>query len=121
MPSPILSSFSLSDNIIGFIIDGPYDELALDKVQQEIYKKLEVYEKVNFYIEDTINAEISLKTVLKNVPFKIKTANRFEKVAVVTDRKWLQFVSSLEKLFFNAELRIFPTERRLDAIQWITG
>lgn len=116
----MLSSFSLADNIIGFIVDGPYDEIAVEKIQSEVKEKLEVYDKVSLYIEDTVNADISLKAVLKNLPFKIKTGNRFERVAVVTDRKWLQVVSNLEKLFFNAELRLFSSQQRLEAIQWIS-
>lgn len=120
MASPLLSSFSFSDNIIGFIIDGPYDDAMVNKIQTEVYKKLKIYEKLNFYIEDTENAKISLIAIIKSLPFKIKTGNRFEKVAVVTDRKWLQFISYLEKLFFKAEIRIFATERRLEAIQWIS-
>lgn len=120
MASPPLSTFSFSDNIIGFIIDGAYDEAVVEKIQNEIFQKLEIYEKLNFYIEDTRNANISLKAILKSLPFKIKTGNRFDKVAVVTDRKWLRFISNLEKLFFKAEIRIFTTERRIEAIQWIS-
>ena len=116
----MISSFTLADNIIGFIVDGPYDEGSVEKIQIEVNNKLEVYDKVSLYIEDTINADISLKAVIKSLQFKIKTGNRFDRVAVVTDRKWLQVVSTLEKLFFNAELRIFPTQQRLDAIQWIS-
>ncbi|OAD91682.1 hypothetical protein A7A78_11665 [Aequorivita soesokkakensis] len=116
----MLSTFSLADNIIGFIVDGPYDEHAVEKIQSEVNEKLEVYEKVSLYIEDTVNADISLKAILKSLPFKIKTGNRFERVAVVTDRKWLQVISNLEKLFFNAELRLFSSQQRLEAIQWIS-
>jgi hypothetical protein len=116
----MLSSFSLADNIIGFIVDGPYDDGAVELMQSEINEKLQVYERVNLYLEDTAKAEISLKAILKNLPFKLKTANRFERVAVVTDRKWIQVISILEKLFFNAEIRLFSTDQRLEAIQWIS-
>ncbi len=116
----MLSTFTLADNIIGFIVDGPYDEFAVEKIQYEVNEKLEIYDKVNLYLEDTSNAEISFKAILKNLPFKLKTGNRFEKVAVVTDRKWLQVFSNFEKLFFNAEIRTFSGQDRLKAIQWIS-
>lgn len=121
MQSALLSSFSLSGNIIGFIIDGPYDEAIVKKIQTGISKKLEIYEKVNFYIEDTKGATISKRAILKSLPFKFKTRKRFEKVAIVTDRRWIQFLSNLEKFFFNVELKVFTCERRLDAIQWISN
>lgn len=116
MASPLLSTFSFSDHIIGFIIDGPYDAAVVEKIQTEISKKLEIYEKVNFYIEDTITAKLSSKAILKSLPFKFKTRKRFEKVAIVTDRKWLRFFGSLEKLFFNVELRIFNSEDRIEEV-----
>lgn len=120
MSSPLLSTFSFSDNSIGFIIDGPYDEAMVEKIQTEISKKLEVYERINFYIEDTKTAKLSSKAILKSLPFKFKTRKRFDKVAIVTDRKWLRFFGNLEKIAFNVELKIFPCEKRLDAIQWIS-
>ena len=116
----MLSTFTLADNIIGFIIDGPYDEYAADKIQQEVNRKLEVYEKVNFYLEDNIKSDISLKAVMKTLAFKMKTTNKFQKVAVVTDRKWIQIIAYIEKVFLNAEIRIFPTQQRMEAIQWIS-
>ncbi|MCB0464776.1 MAG: STAS/SEC14 domain-containing protein [Aequorivita sp.] len=116
----MLSSFTLADNIIGFIVDGSYDDIAVEKIQAQVKEKLEIFDKLNLYIEDTVNADISLKAVMKSVPFKLKTGNRFERVAVVTDRKWLQVISNLEKLFFSAEIRIFSSQNRLEAIQWIS-
>lgn len=120
MAPSLLSSFSFSDNTIGFIIDGPYDKVMNASIQAEIQKKLEVYEKLNFYIEDTENAKISIIKTLKNLPFKTKLENRFSKVAVVTDRKWLRFVRNIENKFLNADLKVFTCAQRLEAIQWIS-
>lgn len=116
----MLSSFSLSDSTIGFIIDGPYDENAIEKIQAEVNEKLETFEKLNLYMEDTVEADISLRAILKKLPFQLVAGNRFNKVAVVTDRKLLQIITMLRKIFFNAELRHFATRDRIDAIQWIS-
>lgn len=120
MKHPLLSSFSLSDNIIGFIIDGPYDKAMIENVQTEIKKKLEVYEKLNFYIEDTANAEISLVKMIINLPFKIRIGNRFDKIAIVTDRNWMRVIRNFENLFLNADLRVYSSDQRMEAIQWIS-
>jgi|SRR5690606_26107253 len=116
----MLSTFSLSDNIMGFILDGPYDDIESDKLRAGINEKLEDFEMIRFYVEDSGNSEISFKTVLKDVLFKLRTANKFEKVAIVTDRKWLHAIIMLEKLFINADIRFFPTQQRLQAIHWIS-
>lgn len=120
MSSPLLSTFSFADNIIGFIIDGPYDEAIVKKIEAEITKKLEVYEKVNFYIEDTITAKISLKAILKSIPFKFMNRKRYAKVAIVTDHKWLRLFCKFEKFIFNVDLKVYSSKDRLEAIQWIS-
>lgn len=116
----MLSSFSLADTIIGFIVEGPYDEALIEEIQATINEKLEIFDKLNFYIEVTTTAEISVKSVIKNIFYKIKMGNRFEKVAVVTDRKLLKIITKVESLFLNAEVRIYPSNQRLEAIQWIS-
>lgn len=120
MDSLNLSYFDLSDNTIGFIIDGLYDEAMIENVQAEVKKKLMIYEKVNFYIEDTENAGISLIKMIRNLPFKIKLAHRFEKIAVVTDRKWVRIFRISENCFFKADLKVFTSKQRIEAIQWVS-
>lgn len=120
MASPLLSTFSLSDNIIGFIIDGPYDEQVVKKIENSISKKLEIFDRVNFYIEDTLTAKPSTVAILKSLVYKYRTRKRFEKVAIVTDRKWLHIFCKMEKLFLGVDMRIYLTKDRLKAIQWIT-
>lgn len=114
------SSFSFSDNTIGFIIDGPYDEETIAKVRSQITEKLKKFDKLNLYIEDTPNAEISLKSLIANLPYKIKIGSHFNKVAVVSDRKWVHLIRAFERLFFSGEIRQFPSAKRLEAIQWVS-
>lgn len=116
----MLSSFSFSDNRIGFIIDGPYDEEAMEKIQFEITEKLKKFDKLNLYIEDTPNAEISLKSMIVKLPFKIKIGRHFTKVAIVSDRKGVHLIRAFERVFFSGEFRQFSSSRRLEAIKWIS-
>lgn len=116
----MFATFDLADNIIGFILEGPYDELAVEKLEAKLIEKLNNFEKINLYVEDTSHADVSLRAILKSVPFRLKTAKRYGRVAVVTDRTWLQVVSNVERLFVDAEIRIFEGERRLEALQWVS-
>jgi len=121
MDSPNLSSFYLSDNTIGFIVDGPYDELMVAAIQLEISIKMKLYGNVNLYLEDTANARISIITILRGLPFKIKMSKHFNKVAVVTDRNWMRVVRRFERIFLKTEIKVFSTKKRIDAIQWISS
>ena len=117
----MLSTFSFSENTIGFIIDGPYDEESILKVKSEISEKLKEFDKINLYIEDTTNAEISVKTIFSNLPYKIEIGKHLNKVAFVSDRNWLHLMRAFESLFCSGEFRHFRSSKRLEAIQWISN
>ena len=117
----MLSSFSFSEKTIGFLIEGKFDEKILDKIHLEIIEKLHIFDKINLYLEDSSIDSFSLSTVVEEITFKIKHANRFHKIALVTDRKWIHLCASFDNLFMDANVKSFSTEDRLDAIAWIAS
>lgn len=74
------ATFCLSDTILGFIINGRYDKVTIEKIQIQVCEKLEIYDKVSVYIEDTSDADISFKGILQSFPFKIKTPTVLRKL-----------------------------------------
>ncbi len=43
----------------------------------------------------------------------------FARIAVVTDKKWLQWMLRVSGIFFAAEMRCFPAAQREQALQWL--
>ncbi len=43
----------------------------------------------------------------------------FARIAVVTDKKWLQWMIRASNVFFTAEMRCFPAAEREKALQWL--
>jgi hypothetical protein len=115
----MLSEFSFSENTVGFLIEGEFNEELSNKLHVQIFEKLKHYDKINLYLEDTNIESFSLTAVVKEILFKIENSDRFNKLAVVTDRKWIHLCSSIESLFISTTVRNFATEDRLKAMRWI--
>jgi hypothetical protein len=113
------SSFAFSDHIVGFIISEDIDVKAIEKLHHVILEKMNEYTKVNLYLEDDNIERFSFAAILKGIKFKTEHAGEFRKIALVTDRKWLQMCSKLENFFLSATIKSFKTEDRLEAMSWI--
>lgn len=116
----MVSSFSFSPTVVGFIIDGHYNDQTMGDLYSKVHEKLDYVDSVSLYLEDLPSARFSLSTLIKSIKFKMAIANRVGKVAVVTDRNWIYILTSLEKLLFPGQMQIFSSKNRLDAIQWIS-
>ena len=115
----MLSDFSFSDTTVGFLIEGNFNSETVDTFIEKIKAKLEQFDKINLYIEDTGIETFSLPAVVKEVMFKIKHADHFNKVAVVSDRKWIHSCGEIVSLFTNSNTQNFTSEERMKAIAWI--
>ncbi|RFN59695.1 SpoIIAA family protein [Marixanthomonas ophiurae] len=115
----MLSDFSFSDTTVGFLIEGNFNSETVDTFIEKIKTKLEQFDAINLYIEDTGIETFSIPAVLKEVLFKIKYADQFNKIAVVSDRKWIHSCGDIVSLFANSNTRNFTSEERMDAITWI--
>ena len=113
-------NFSFPNDSIGYIIDGVMDTAAIHYLRDEILKKLEEHDKINIYLEDAGVERFSLNSIVVSALFPHRHRDRFNKVAIVTDRKWIHFLTLVNNIFISATVRNFTTEKRMDAIGWIT-
>lgn len=115
----MLSDFSFSDTTVGFLIEGNFNEETVDSFIAKIKDKLNQYDKINLYIEDTGVESFSIPSVLEELSFKIKHSNRFNKVALVCDHKWVKLCGNLYDFFTDSEFQNFSSEGRIRAMSWI--
>lgn len=115
----MLSSFTFSENTIGFLIDGKFTTKTSDALKQQILEKLKHFDKINLYLEDTGIEQFSLLAVIKEILFKINNGSRFNKIALVSNRKWIHLCGGIENLFLEAKIKNFESKDRLKAISWI--
>lgn len=116
----MVSTFEFADNIVGIMVNSNIDSEVVQKVHDEISKRLIDHKKINLYVEIDPGVSISLPAIIKDLTFKFNNSNKFSKIAVVTNMNWLQNIMEIKDLLMNAEIQCFNVENRLDAIQWIT-
>ena len=113
-------NFSFSNGAVGYIADGVIDNKAVYYLRNEILQKLKEHKKINLYLEDAGVAHFSLNSIVTTLFFPHKHRNRFKKVAIVTDRKWIYFLTGLNGVFISATVRNYSTKKRKEAIAWIS-
>ncbi|NNM23588.1 MAG: STAS/SEC14 domain-containing protein [Flavobacteriaceae bacterium] len=112
-------NFSFSNDAVGYIVDGVMDTPAIEYLRDELLKKFEEHKKISLYLEDSGIDRFNLNSVVTTTLFPHKHRNRFHRVAMVTDRKWIHLLARLNGIFLSAEVKNFTTENRLKAIAWI--
>jgi len=116
----MLSDFSLSDNTVGFLIEGTFDKEMASKLIANIEAKLDFYDTINLYLEDVNIQDFSLAAVVEEMLFKVKHSDRFNKIALVTDKKYFKACATITKMFMSSETRTFSPSERVDAITWVS-
>ncbi|MEL6811289.1 MAG: STAS/SEC14 domain-containing protein [Bacteroidota bacterium] len=117
----MLSDFSFAQDTIGFIIDGKMDTKAINDLRAQILEKFKDHETINLYLEDAGIERFTLNAVFIATLFPVEYSSRFNKIALVTDRKWIHMLGNLDTLIANVDIENFTTEKRLDAMTWIAG
>ncbi len=117
----MLLNFSFTNDAVGYIIDGDYDVEAIKLLEEELLKKFQKFDHVSLYLEDSGIESFSLSSIINTMIFPFKHRGKFRKVALVTDRKWIHMLASLNDVFMKAEVRNFRIEDRQQAIDWIEG
>lgn len=115
----MFSTFSFSNNTVGFLIDGNLNQKTVDNLHQQILERLDAFEKINLYMEDTGIESFSLPAVIDEILFKIKHNDKFHKIALVTNHKWIHLCGGIENLFLDIKIKSFDIKDRLEAITWI--
>ncbi|HBY68266.1 MAG TPA: hypothetical protein DEG69_11230 [Flavobacteriaceae bacterium] len=115
----MLSSFSFSDTTVGFLIEGNFDTETVNSLIIKIENKLKTYDKINLYIEDMGVESFSMPALFKETVFKFKNSDKFYKVALVSDRKWIHACANLTSFFTSSETQNFTSEERMSAMSWI--
>lgn len=112
-------NFIFSNDAIGYIVDGVMDKKAIQQIRSELLQKFEEYDTINLYLEDAGVERFTLSSVVTATLFPHEYFYKLNKVAVVTDRKWIHMLASINKVLLAANYRNFTTEERQEAIDWI--
>lgn len=79
-----------ADNVVGIRIDGKISDQEFDAVTALLEEKMKNHSKVRMYAEIESFGGASLETFMKDLEFGIKNWDRFDKEAIVTEKKRLK-------------------------------
>ena len=116
----MVSTFELTGHVIGLIINRDLTDTILDEIIAEIEEKTSIHDTINVFIELEKERDVTLKAVLKGIKYKYSNAEKFNKIAIVTDVNWFQTAVDLSDILLDAEVQTFDIQDRLEAIQWIS-
>jgi len=117
----VLLNFSFSDNAIGYIVEGKMDYDAITELKSGILKKIEEHDTINLYLEDNNIERFTLDAVFIAGIFPMQHANSLNKIAIVTNRKWIHVIANFNKVIIKADMRNFTVDERLKAMSWIAS
>ena len=107
------------DNIIATKATGKLTEADYNKLLPLLNNKIEQYRKIRWYFEMADFDGWELKAFWEDVKFDTKHANDFDKVAMVGEKKWEEWMTDLMKPFTSAEVKYFDSSQKEEAMQWI--
>lgn len=106
--------------IVGIKINRKITEHEFDEIISRFEHKFEEHEKVRLYAEMENFGGMELKAFFKDLKFGLSNFKRFERKAVVTDKKWPQkFVNISDPLVSTVKVKSFTKEERAQAKTWI--
>ncbi len=104
---------------MAFRISGNVDRNDYDVMLPVLEERIKQHGKIRVYAEVQDVEEYTLKALWDDIKFDLKHAADFSKAALVGDRKWIDWLSTMAKPFTSAEVRYFDFSQREQAWEWI--
>jgi hypothetical protein len=113
-----------ADNRVDIVMSGRLDDDSMRKALDEIAAKTGdiengkmLYEVIDFHLP-TLSA---IRIEFARLPSMLGLMKRFDRAAVLTDKRWLQKISEIEGwLFPNLQIRGFARDDRHKAEEWLS-
>lgn len=113
------TSFELSDNVIGVVLEEKMDREKLREIQKMVKDRLEKYSWVSLYLEDRYNKGATLNAFLEDMFQELSNSEPLLKIAVVTDRKRFKLLSAIKDSFLSSNVQSFDKKERMKAMNWL--
>lgn len=112
------------EDILGFEIAGQLSEPAFIHMMQELIPKIESPGHIKLYIEVPRLEGVEWQVVWDSLKWASQQLGKYfkkvDKIAIVTDKTWLQFLASMEyALIPSITQKSFDLEDKQQALLWI--
>lgn len=108
-----------NSNVVYTISSGTLEKNDYDKLLPLVEDKIERFGKIRWYFEMNHFTGWKPDTFLRDLQFDIKHAKHFEKVAMVGETKWQEWITDIMKPFTSGTVKYFNLSEREKAKRWI--
>lgn len=109
------------DDLVAFRISGDVNRSDYDVMLPLLQERIRQHGKIRVYAEVQEVEDFTLRALWEDIKFDITHGSDFSKVALVGDRKWIDWLTVMAKPFTTAEVKYFDFTQRQLAWEWINA
>lgn len=107
------------NNVIATKAQENLTEADIQKIHPLIHNIVNRGQKVRWYFEMENFSGWKFNAFWKDLKMDMSHADDYEKIAMVGEKKWQDWITQFMKPFTNAEVRYFDSEQKEKAKKWI--
>ncbi|MGB3778482.1 MAG: STAS/SEC14 domain-containing protein [Tunicatimonas sp.] len=116
----MLTAKKIADHVIRLVIDGEVKQSDIDQAANVMKDSLKEPGKLRLLMEvKNMEGYDSIEAFLKDTKKTFQHYTDFEKMAIVTEEKWLASIASLGDLINPANIKQFSLSERELAEEWV--
>lgn len=104
---------------IEIIIDGKVTTEAMEQLYRKIESKATEWGKMNVLERYITMDSLEPRAVWLDLRVYFRNRDCFNKVAIVTNKKWVKALTRMIGPFFKVEVKVFPNDGLQEARAWI--
>ncbi|MFA9560020.1 STAS/SEC14 domain-containing protein [Evansella sp. AB-rgal1] len=105
--------------IMEVVVNGKITKEDMEEFEQLFKEKKEKYGKVDLLMEVHEIQGYSMQAVMEDLQFSAKHWRDFNKIAILTDKKWIQIASNISNVLPGVEVKHFDLVERDKALYWL--
>lgn len=117
----MLTIKTIAANTLRLLIDGEITQEAIQQASSQLKQIIDEHGSVRMLIEvKDLEGYDSVSAFLKDSGETFQHYTDFEKIALVTDEKWLSGLTSFSDLINPANIKEFSPQEKTLAQEWVT-
>jgi hypothetical protein len=113
------------EHILAAKVTGTLDGTDYDRIIAEVESKLKLHDRVGAFVDVLELKDLTFEAGMKEAGYSLRKLGdtaHFPRLAILTDKTWLQMATKLAKpLIPFAEVRTFKEKDRDAALDWVAA
>ncbi|MDG5786798.1 STAS/SEC14 domain-containing protein [Evansella sp. AB-P1] len=105
--------------IMEVIVNGKITTEDIEEFEMIFKEKKENYGKINLLMEVHEIQGYSMNAVMEDLKFSANHWKEFNKIAVITDKKWIGLGSKISNILPGVEVKHFDFDEKEKALYWL--